>query len=217
MDWKLFLYKYSMHVARNRWDADDLTQDAWLKLNEALLKDPERPVTKAFLYSIVRNAWIDVQRKKRIQTVSIEEEHDAISTDGSLLSRELLEQLAERLPPKMAVILLLMDIFDFKAKETAVFVEMNEATVHVTLGRARRRLKELAQKSGEQTQAHSVNPVHFDALVDAFHRRNPYDIYRAYLGLNKGGIQLAQLLTSEGQLHFTFRDPDGNLFHVVAK
>lgn len=117
----------------------------------------------------------------------------------------------------MAVILLLMDIFDFKAKETAVFVEMNEATVHVTLGRARRRLKELAQKSSEQTQAHSVNPLHFDALVDAFHRRNPFDIYRAYLGLNKGGTQLTHLLTSRGQLHFTFRDPDGNLFHVVAK
>ncbi|CAH1222460.1 hypothetical protein PAECIP111891_05348 [Paenibacillus allorhizoplanae] len=217
MDYKLLLYTYSMHVAGNRWDADDLTQDAWIKLNEALHKEPERPVTKAFLYRIVRNAWIDVQRKKRIQTVSIEAGNDAISTDASLLSRELLEQLAERLPPKMAVILLLMDIFDFKAKETAVFVEMNEATVHVTLGRARRRLKELAQKSSEQTPAHSVKTVHFDALVDAFHRRNPYDIYRAYLGLNKGGTQLTQLLTSGGQLHFTFRDPDGNLFHVVAK
>ncbi|CAN7653370.1 RNA polymerase sigma factor [Paenibacillus sp. LjRoot56] len=87
MDYKLFLYTYSMHVAGNRWDADDLTQDAWLKLNEALLKDPERPVTKTFLYRIVRNAWIDVQRKKRIQTVSIEAGNDAISTDASLLSR----------------------------------------------------------------------------------------------------------------------------------
>jgi RNA polymerase sigma-70 factor (ECF subfamily) len=44
-----------------------------------------------------------------------------------LLTRELLELLAERLPPRMAVILLLMDVFDFTAKETAEWIGSREA------------------------------------------------------------------------------------------
>ncbi|WP_224725044.1 RNA polymerase sigma factor [Paenibacillus vietnamensis] len=189
MDWKPLLFQYSRHLAGNHWDAEDLTQEAWLKLNEALRKQPERPVTKAFLYRIVKNTWIDAQRKRRLRTVPLAPSHEASEPDPMLASRELLEQLAERLPPKMAVILLLMDVFDFTAKETSEYVGMKEAATQVTLGRARRKLKELAK------DAHSVkrlpvpfqHSVRFDELVEAFRRRDPDAIYRAFIGLKKRG------------------------------
>lgn len=219
MDWKPLLFQYSRHLAGNHWDTEDLTQEAWLKLSEALRKQPERPVTKAFLYRIVKNTWIDAQRKKRIRTVPLAPSHEACEPDSRLASRELLEQLAERLPPKMAVILLLMDVFDFTAKETSEYVGMKEAAIQVTLGRARRKLKELAidAQPVKRLPEPLQHAVRFDALVEGFHRRDPDAIYRAFIGLNQEGTRLAKLMTAAGKLHFTFRDPDGNVFHAVSK
>jgi RNA polymerase sigma-70 factor (ECF subfamily) len=69
---------------------------------------------------------------------------------------ELLELLAERLPPRMVVIILLMDVFDFTAKETAELISSKETTVQVTLGRARTRLRRMANRfSVEEQLKHS--------------------------------------------------------------
>jgi RNA polymerase sigma factor (sigma-70 family) len=221
MDWKPILYQYSMRITGNRWDAEDLTQDAWLKLVEAIRNNPERLITRAFLYRVAKNAWIDVQRKQKIRTVPFDRKYEEAAPDPLLSSRELLEQLAERLPPKMAVILLLMDVFDFTAKETAEFVHMKETTIQVTLGRARLRLKQLSQdpssdKSPIVPSRDTTFPIDFDALVDAFRRRDPDAIYRAYIGLTNVEVHLTQLQTVGAVLHFTFRDPDGNLFRIVS-
>ncbi|NQX59866.1 sigma-70 family RNA polymerase sigma factor [Paenibacillus qinlingensis] len=222
MDWKEILTKYSLRITGNRWDAEDLTQDAIVKVIEAVRKNPERPITKAYMYRIAKNTWIDSQRALKIQTIPFEQNHETVAPDSLLTSRELLEQLAERLSPLMCVILLLMDVFNFTAKETAVFVKMKEATVQVSLGRARVKLKKLAQESNDAkkkrvVQLRKETDVDFDALVDAFQRRDPKAIYRAYIGLAQEGILLAQLKTLNGQMHFTFRDPDGNLFNVISK
>ncbi|MGM0881845.1 MAG: RNA polymerase sigma factor [Bacillota bacterium] len=222
MDWKPIIFQYSMRITGNRWDAEDLAQDSIVKLIEAVRKNPERPITRAFLYRIVKNTWIDDQRAQKIRTVPFDRTYEASAPDPLLSSRELLEQLAERLPPKMAVILLLMDVFDFTAKETAEFVKMREASVQVSLGRARLRLKRLAQDSNTSKPNKNLNSrketvIDFDALVDAFQRCDPDAIYWTYLGLTQEGLHLTELQTKSGRLHFTFRDPDGNLFRIVSK
>ncbi|RKP54487.1 sigma-70 family RNA polymerase sigma factor [Cohnella endophytica] len=221
MNWKPILFQYSIRITGNRWDAEDLTQEAMIKLLEAVRAKPDRPITRAFLYRIAMNAWIDVQRKQTIRTVPYGQSHEEAASDGLLSSRELLEQLAERLPPIMAVLLLLMDVFDFTAKETAEFVRMRESTVQVTLGRARMKLKQLAQFDLSDQPATSRSkvknyPMDMDALVDAFRRRDPIAIYRSYLGLTQEGILLTHFRTLDTRLHFTFRDPDGNLFRIVS-
>lgn len=222
IDWKEILTKYSLRITGNRWDAEDLTQDAIVKVIEAVRKNSERPITKAYLYRIAKNAWIDSQRALKIRTVPFEQNHEAVAPDFLLSTRELLEQLAERLSPLMCVILLLMDVFNFTAKETAVFVKMREAAVQVSLGRARLKLKKLAQestviKTKRDVQIRKETDVDFDALVDAFQRCDQKAIYCAYIGLAQEGIHLSQLKALNGQLHFTFRDPDGNLFNVISK
>ncbi len=228
MDWKPILFRYSNRIAGNPWDAEDLTQDAWLKLSEALRKKPDRPVTKAFLYRIVKNAWIDRRRKRTIRTVPLIPSDEAGSSDHSLSTRELLETLAERLPPRLAVILLLIDVFDFTAKETAARIGMKDGAVQVALGRARRRLRSMAADSASDrpirpdrpvrpVPGSRQGPVHFDALVDAFRERDPEKMIKAYLGLSREGIRLSRLLQVGGRLHFTFKDSDGNLFQIVQK
>ncbi|OPA73638.1 RNA polymerase subunit sigma-24 [Paenibacillus selenitireducens] len=210
-----------MRITGNRWDAEDLSQDAMIKLIEAVQRNPERPITKAFLYRIAKNAWIDCKRTQKIRTVPLDLSYEKAELDPLLSSRELLEQVGERLSPKMAVIILLMDVFDFTARETAEYVGMREASVQVTLGRARLKLKQMAQESFEgnarkSPKARKETIVDMDALVDAFHRCDPKAIYRAYLGLTEESIYLTEIKTLNARLHFTFKDPDGNYFSVVS-
>jgi RNA polymerase sigma factor (sigma-70 family) len=219
MDWKPLVFQYSLHITGNHWDAEDLTQETMVKLIEAIRRNPDRPVTNAFMYRIARNTWIDGRRARKINTVPLNPLDDAGSDDPSLSSRELLEMLAERLPPVSAVILLLMEVFDFTAKETAEIVNMKEPAVQVSLGRARRKLKKLAQDpylANKAAKSSALGAVDFDGLVNAFRRRDPEAIYRSYIGLTNEGVQLTELQTRNGRLHFTFRDPDGNFFSIVS-
>ncbi|MBB6669555.1 sigma-70 family RNA polymerase sigma factor [Cohnella nanjingensis] len=219
MDWITRLHPYCLRITGNRWDAEDLAQSAAIKVLEAIRRRPDRPLSRAFLYRVAKNAWIDIQRRQRLIVTPLEGAAEFGETDPQLSSRELLEQLAERLPPKKAVILLLMDVFDFTAKETAAYVRMQEAAVQVALGRARQRLRAYAREPEIARARHREpeGPVHFDALVDAFRRRDPEAIHRAYLGLSRAGAQLALLRETGGSLQFVFRDPDGNRFRVVSR
>ncbi len=140
-------------------------------------------------------------------------------TDFTLLSRELLEQLAERLPRKLSVIVLLADVFSFTAKEIAVILHMRDSAVQVSLSRARRRLREIAQDTSNacrQSPA-SHQPANFDDLVSAFQNRDPQAIYEAYFGLRHGRHSFDDSYFVKNQLHFTFSDVDGNLFQVISQ
>ena len=77
MNWQPIIFRYSTRIAGNPQDAEDLAQEAWLKLGQALSKQPDRPITKAFLYRIVRNTWIDSRRKRRIRTVPLVPDEEA--------------------------------------------------------------------------------------------------------------------------------------------
>lgn len=146
MDWKSIIFHYSMRIAGNRWDAEDLAQDTILKVMRAIQKNPVRPITNAYLYRMALNTWKDKQKRLRLHAAPLDLEKETSSLDYSLITRELLELITDRLPPRMVVILLLMDVFDLTAKETAELIASREATVQVTLGRARTRLKQLVNQ-----------------------------------------------------------------------
>lgn len=209
MDWISKLFQYSNQIAGNSWDAEDLAQDAYLKVMAANRRDPVRTLTNAYLYRVTLNTWKDKKKKRRVDTIPLDLVMDPPIQHSSFSTRELLELLADLLPPRMVVILLLMDVFDFTAKETAEMIASKEATVQVTLGRARKRLQQLGTKSGEEA-------LDFEALVEAFRSCNPNAIYKAYLGLSHDGIQISQIRSANGRLYITFCDPEGNLFTVFS-
>lgn len=218
MDWQAILYQYSVHISGDQSEAEDLAQDAWLKLHKALRQEPQRQVSKAFLYRIVKHTWIDRMRKAHHQTVPWSADYETGETDFSLLSRELLEELVARLPQKLAVIVLLADVFSLTAKEIAMILHMRDSAVQVSLSRARKHLKEMAQHSTSAIHHSPTNhqPANFDALVSAFQNRDPHAIYRAYFGLRHEGIQLTNLTSVGDRIHFTFIDMDGNMFQATS-
>ncbi|QHW31343.1 RNA polymerase sigma factor [Paenibacillus rhizovicinus] len=220
---KVLIYRYSLRMTNDPWEAEDLSQDALLKVHRALELNPQLSISKAYLFRVVSNAWKDKwKRRKGRQALFGDAVLDVAVQDGELSTRELLEVLAERLSPRSLVILLLRDVFDFTARETAAFLSSTEEAIQVALGRARLRLRKLADRSkaeeglGEaRRQSAQWGPHDFDKLVDAFRRRDPRSICRAYIGLARQRVRISRLLWSNGKLAFYLEDPDGNRFMIT--
>ncbi|WP_199616258.1 RNA polymerase sigma factor [Paenibacillus alkalitolerans] len=224
---KQIVTRYSLKIAGDKWDAEDLAQDVLVKVMRALETEPSRDITNAYLYRIAVNTWNDKCKKEKQNKRTVRDDpFMQAREDDNLSTRELLEVLAHRLSPRAMVILLLMDVFDFTAKETAGLLGSTEGAVQVTLGRVRSRLKKLAQQKladpfFEESRpsiktSDEEEPINFDAIVDAFRRRDPKAICRAYLGLTEQGIVISTMKLVDGKLSFYFTDPDGNMFRVTA-
>ncbi|KOR82245.1 RNA polymerase subunit sigma-24 [Paenibacillus solani] len=219
------LHVYCMRISGNPWETEDLLQDVMMKVMRAVETDPERQLSNAYLYRIASNAWKDRMKKDRPgMRVSEDFLGDRAAEDEGLSTRELVEDLANRLSPRAMVILLLMDVFDFTARETAGFLSMTEGTVQVSLGRARIRLKKLhrLQQAGieprpqERTRTDTEEAgLDMDALVDAFRRRDPKAICASYLQLTKQRIRISKLGWVRGVLAFYIEDPDGNVWKLT--
>lgn len=224
------LYRYGLRVTGSAWDAEDVAQDALIKVMRAMREKSNGTFSNAYLYRAVSNAWTDRVRLKANKPAQGGAE-DALSVpaadDGGLSARELLEELAERLSPRAMVIVLLMDVFDFTAKETAEFLSSGEAAIQVALGRARRRLAKLASekqafegiagKGRQEAPAASRKPdepFSLDRLTEAFRRRDPKAICRAYVLMTRRRIKFSKLVRVNGKLSFYLEDPDGNKFIV---
>jgi RNA polymerase sigma factor (sigma-70 family) len=216
------IFRYSLRVAGNRWEAEDLAQEAFLKFWKALECEPFRSVTNAYLYRIVQNAWKDKLRKNNTTPRPVEQSDEQVFNDKQLATREMLEVLAQRLSPKAMAILLLIDVFDFTAKEAAKFLASSEGSVQVTLGRARARLKRLANESQasksniKQQENWLEGQIHFDKLVDAFRRHDVKALCQSFVGIAGTGFEVKHIYWQEGTFYFFLRDPDGHLFLVTS-
>jgi RNA polymerase sigma factor (sigma-70 family) len=218
--------RYCLRITHNQWDAEDLSQEVLYKVYKVINSDPSRTISKAFLYRIASNTWKDKMKmdKRRIQTTD-SGFNDASFHDGELSTRELLEVLAHRLSPRDLVILLLMDVFDFTAKETAEYLSQAEGAVQVALGRARLRLKKLVRRREaigadpfeREAPEFYASQMNLDNLVEAFKQRDQIAIYRCYLELVKLRVKISNIRLVNGRLAFYLEDPDGNQFMVAEK
>lgn len=215
---------YCRSLTGNDWDADDLVQDVWAKILLALERNPERPISRSFLFRIAKNAWIDRYRAERKRDGYTTFDETYLSTvpftvDGSL-ARELLEQLADSLNPRQMVLVILIDAFAFSAAESAALLDMTEGAVKEGLKRARRRLQ--AFTAGDRIDStRSGKPIiHdgavmtttlFETFLKGFRQGDAGMICRAYLGLAAQGVTIEKVSREAGRYSFTMRDPNGHL------
>jgi len=215
------VYRYSMKITSDSWEAEDLAQDVLLKMHIWMQSNPSKDISNVFLYRIAINAWKDKLKKRKIPSEPLDaDRHHYSSADMQLSTRELLEVLAHRLSPRAMVILLLRDVFDFTAKETAELISSTEGNVQVTLGRARQRLNKLKhQMDAEDSVSDKPNiptQLDFESLVEAFRNRDPKAICQSYLSLVQQHMTISKLRYLNGKLTFYFEDPDGNRFMVTS-
>ncbi len=145
-------------------DADDLVQDASAQALERPPADASRPL-RPWLVRVAMNLAKDhLRRRRRREYVGpwlpapIETEGERappaweLGDDGRDTTAgryDLLESVSfafllalEALTPQKRAVLLLRDVFDYSARETADALDMTEANVKTTLHRARRQMRD---------------------------------------------------------------------------
>jgi len=129
--------------------SEDMAQDVFTRLWERKEKLAGIQSVKAFMFFMVRNAFINQQKKTGIQRKVFSEmsrrhtgKHLTQDACDARDAEQRLEKLIAALPPKTKSVLLMSKERGMKVKEIAQVIQSSPMTVKNQLKEARRRLKE---------------------------------------------------------------------------
>ena len=178
-------------------DAEDLVQETMLKAWQKRETYEGRGTFKAWLYRIATNACLDFLAKhERIVTETnardsqtglpvsphvpwlqpypdrlLEQAASADDPHARVIAKETIELAflvaMQFLPPKQRAVLILRDVLDWSAKETASLLDDSVAAVNGALQRARATLRE-RKPSRASRPTHAASDVQERALVDQY-------------------------------------------------
>jgi RNA polymerase sigma-70 factor (ECF subfamily) len=157
------LFSIAQHVTRNREDAQDAVQEAFLKVFRKLTQLRENSQFSTWLFRITINESLMKLRKQRsAREVSIDEDFQS-EEDMSPLSvadwgpdpeelyrgselRNILRRTLQELQPGLRVVFVLRDIEGLSTEQTAEVLELTSVAVKARLWRARLQLRERLSK-----------------------------------------------------------------------
>lgn len=152
------VYSVAFRMVRSAEDAEDLTQETFVRVFKALDRyDPARPF-QAWLFTITSRLAIDHIRRRRMKTVPLfraepgsEEEHAVELEDPGLKPDQLavhsqeeagVRDLIDSLPPHYRIVVLLRHQQDLSYEEIAEMLHLPLGTVKARIHRARALLKQ---------------------------------------------------------------------------
>lgn len=159
------LYNFAYHLTYNEEDANDLVQETYLKAYRFIDKYIEGTNAKAWLFKILKNAFINQYRKKSKQPTKVDYEeivsyHDRDDEGGSYLDlrHEIFQGMMgdevtialNSLPVDFKTVILLCDIEGFTYEEISKIVDIPIGTVRSRLHRARNMLKDKLKNYAEE-------------------------------------------------------------------
>lgn len=136
--WAQAGYRYAFSLAHNRQDAEDLVQQAWLKLTRRY----GGVKTRSILFTTIRNAFYDQCRRGRVVSfVSLEASPEPVARNPDALSSgNDLETLLTVLRPAEREALYLNAVEGYTAKEIGRMTKTPRNTVLSLMHRARGKL-----------------------------------------------------------------------------
>ncbi len=153
------LYNFAFHLTFNEADSNDLVQETYMKAFRFIDSYHEGTNAKAWLFKILKNAFINHYRKKanRPNKVDFEDiiKYQNADNDSNFSSyQDLREEMFQgmmgdevtnainALPVDFRTVILLCDIEGFKYEEISKIIDIPIGTVRSRLHRARNMLKE---------------------------------------------------------------------------
>ena len=160
------LKTFAYHLSYNEEDANDLVQETYMKAHRFIEKYDQGTNAKAWLFKILKNAYINEYRKKskRPKKVDFEDiityqNSDSASSSKYLdLRQEIFENMMgdevtiaiNALPIDFRTVILLCDIEGFTYEEISKIIDVPIGTVRSRLFRARNMLKEKLRNYAEK-------------------------------------------------------------------
>ena len=165
------VYSIAYHFTLRREDAEELSQEIFLKVFENLHRYDGKYSFAAWLVSLARNLCIDHYRRRKREKSFVHVSDEAVLpllTAGddparNALQKErarlLFEAIAE-LPEELAEILVLRDLEGFSYEEIAAALELPDGTVKSRLFRARAETaKTLRRKAERKSRGNGLRPM----------------------------------------------------------
>jgi RNA polymerase sigma-70 factor, ECF subfamily len=159
------LYGYAMTLTRDSTQAEDLVQETYLRATSAANQPPLSSNLKAWLFVIMRNAWLNQVRHNQSGPRFVELETNDQTDDARgnphvvylrKLEREQVRDAIEKLPEAYREIVVLRDIEGFSYQDIAMVLDCPAGTVMSRLGRARAKLRASLSMWQTKTRARAV-------------------------------------------------------------
>jgi len=158
------LYAYAMVLTRNPSGAADLVQETYVRALRA--KNSLRPDSnvKSWLFTILRNIWLNELRHQKaspkiveleadegIADVAVETAKDPYATYVTKVEREQVREAIQQLPAEFQEIIILREYEELSYQEIATVLECPPGTVMSRLARARSKLKALLLRTWKRS------------------------------------------------------------------
>lgn len=153
------VYNYAYRMTNSREDAEDIYQEAFLHAFRGIKSFRSDAAFSTWLYRIVRNVYLDEQKRRRARPYASLEE--CIETEDGSIAREVeddaplpdevvqtnevrraVQRAIAQLPERQREIIVLCDIQGHTYEEIAAILEINVGTVKSRLNRARKSLRD---------------------------------------------------------------------------
>ncbi len=168
-DYKKMAYNIALRVLRNKEDAEDVSQEALVKVFKNIDSFNMQSTFKVWLYRIVMNTCLDFKRKKKIVTYSIdkplESDESEILQDipdnsnnpdiiiQNKLESQMLYDCIEMLDDDFRMVIVLRDLQNLSYKDIASILSCNEGTIKSRLNRARKKLRDIITNKLQESES----------------------------------------------------------------
>ena len=144
------IFQYCLLHIRDRGDAEDLTQETFLKFFQSFERYQHRGKCSAFLYAIASNACRDYYRKAKEQYVEeIPERAEEDREMGTAEIRMDVENAVVRLPEELKETAILFFFQGMKQREIAKLMDIKLSLVKYRVTRAKKLLGEYLGRGDE--------------------------------------------------------------------
>jgi RNA polymerase sigma-70 factor (ECF subfamily) len=148
------LYSYALVLTRNRSEAEDLVQETYVRAIGAMGRLRPESNVKSWLFTILRNIWLNQLRQRRTAPQIVEMDVEGINVGigtkkdddpyalyVSTMERNQVREAIQRLPAESREIVLLREYEELSYQEIATILNCPAGTVMSRLARARAKLR----------------------------------------------------------------------------
>lgn len=147
------LYRFAYWLCRDKWQAQDLVQDAFSAAWKARADLRDVNAHKSWLFSILRNEHARSFQRKRLDVEDTELEELNVAVPALGQERVELENLLLALPESYREPLMLQVLGGFSGREIADMMGITEQNVMMRLSRARQALRKLSMPEAGDASA----------------------------------------------------------------
>lgn len=145
------LFRLALRITMVREDAEDMVQEALLRVWRTMQQGEEIENVEAFAVTACRNLCLDLMEKRQHRdTLFDPEQHESLASDPSPHEQmeaaekyESISRLINQLPEKQKTAIQLRDIEGHSYRDIAQIMNISESDVKVNIHRARQTIKNI--------------------------------------------------------------------------